>query len=72
MNLRNFILVAALVLVFPPHANTQQRSEERIQHLSEQLLLGSEVSIDGVILASRYIIPEFYARREFKPAWADD
>ena len=72
MNPRNFILVAALVLVFPPFAIAQQSSEERIQHLSEQLLLGSEVSIDGVILASRHIIPEFYARREFKPAWADD
>ena len=72
MNLRNFILVSALALVFLPYANAQQSTEERIQDLSEQLLLGSEVSIAGVTLASRHIIPEFYASRAFRPAWTDD
>ncbi len=69
---RNFIIVAALVLVFPAHANAQVSSEERIQYLSEQLLLGAEVSLAGATLASTHIIPEFYARRAFKPAWSGD
>jgi len=68
----NFTLVAALLLVFPAHANAQVSSEERIQYLAEQLLLGSEISLAGAILASTHIIPEFYARRAFRPAWNDD
>ena len=55
---RNFMLVAALVLVFPVHANAQVSSEERIQYLSEQLLLGAEVSLAGATLASTHIIPD--------------
>jgi len=68
----NFILVAALVFGFPAQSNAQVSSEGRIQYLSEQLLLGSEVSIAGATLASTYIIPEFYARRAFEPAWRGD
>jgi len=69
---RNFILVAALVVAFPAISNAQVGSEERIQYLSEQLLLGSEVSLAGVTLASTNIIPKFYADRAFTPAWNDD
>ena len=35
-------------------------------------MLGSEVTISDATLASAHIIPEFYSRREFKPAWNDD
>jgi len=69
---RNFILVAALVLVFPANSFAQASSEERIQYLSEQLSLGSEVSLAGATLASTHIIPRFYADRSFTPAWIDD
>ena len=69
---KNFILVAVLILIFPAYADAQLSSEERIQYLSEQLLLGSEVSVGRATLASVHVIPEFYSRRAFAPAWTDD
>ena len=69
---RKFLLVTVLVLVFAANSYAQVSSEERIQFLSEQLLLGSEVSLAGSTLASTHIIPEFYTRRSFAPAWIDD
>ncbi len=62
----------AMILVIPTLAQAVEISAERIQNLSEQLLLGSNVNIGGVSLASTHTIPEFYARREFSPAWSDD
>ncbi len=64
--------IAVLTLAIPTHTSAQVSSEERIQDLSEQLLLGSEVTLAGATLASAHIIPEFYARRAFTPAWAND
>jgi murein L,D-transpeptidase YcbB/YkuD len=61
-----------VLLLMPLLSHAQSSAEERIQYLSEQLLLGSEVTISGGTLASAHIIPEFYARREFTPAWSDD
>jgi murein L,D-transpeptidase YcbB/YkuD len=61
-----------LLLSLPLLSYAQSGGEERIQYLSEQLLLGSEVTISGATLASVHIIPEFYSRREFRPAWNDD
>ena len=68
----NFVLVTALVFVFPASSFAQVSSEEHIQYLSEQLLFGSEVTIGAAALASTHVIPEFYARRSFAPAWIDD
>ena len=61
-----------VLLLMPLLSHAQSSAEERIQYLSEQLLLGSEVTVSGGTLASAHIIPEFYARREFKPAWNVD
>jgi len=61
-----------VLLLMPLLSHAQSSAEERIQYLSEQLLLGSEVTVSGGALASAHIIPEFYARREFKPAWNVD
>ncbi len=72
MMLKNFILAAAMILVFPENSDARTSSEERIQYVSEQLSLGSEVSLAGAILASTHIIPDLYADRAFKPAWIDD
>ena len=69
---KTLILIAMLTLVYPAHSLAQINSEERIQYLSEQLFLGSEVSLAGATLSSAHIIPEFYARRVFMPAWTDD
>ena len=60
------------LMSLPLLSYAQSGSEERIQFLSEQLLLGSEVTISDAALASAHIIPEFYSRREFGPAWNDD
>jgi len=65
-------LTATLILVFPACVLAQVSVEERIQYLSEQLLLGSEVTVAGVTLASAHIIPELYSRRQFSPAWIDE
>lgn len=71
MFLRNPVRILVLLLM-PLLSYAQSGGEERIQYLSEQLSLGSEVVIAGATLASTSIIPEFYARREFTPAWTDD
>ena len=65
-------LTAILILAFPACVMAQESVEERIQYLSEQLSLGSEVTVAGVTLASTHIIPELYSRREFSPAWTDE
>jgi len=59
------------LLLLPLLSQAQSGGDERIQYLSEQLLLGSEITIAGVTLASAHIIPELYSRREFTPAWSD-
>lgn len=71
MFLRSPVRILVLLLM-PLLSYAQSGGEERIQYLSEQLSLGSEVVIAGATLASTSIIPEFYARREFTPAWTDD
>jgi murein L,D-transpeptidase YcbB/YkuD len=65
-------IAVGMILTIPALAQVVETSEERIQNLSEQLLLGSSVNIAGVSLASTHIIAEFYAHREFRPAWSDD
>ena len=65
-------LTAILILALPACVMAQESVEERIQYLSEQLSLGSEVTVAGVTLASTHIIPELYSRREFSPAWTDE
>jgi len=65
-------LIVALIAVSPAWVQAQASSEERIQYLAEQLLLGSEVTLGGVTLASAHTIPDFYARRQFSLAWSSD
>ena len=62
--------VVGLLLLSP--ALAQVSTEDHIQQLSEQLQLGADVVLAGASLASTHIIPELYARREFRPAWTDD
>jgi len=72
MVLRVSVLFLALLVFSPASSQAQVDSNDSIQYLSEQLLLGSEVRIEDAALAASNIIPEFYSRREFTPAWADD
>ena len=71
MVLRVSVLFLALLVSSPASSQTQVGSNDSIQYLSEQLLLGSEVRVADAALAASNIIPEFYSRREFTPAWAD-
>jgi len=71
MVLRVSVLFLALLLSFPASSQAQIESNDDIQYLSEQLLLGSEVRVAGAALAASNIIPELYSRREFTPAWTD-
>jgi len=71
MVLRISVLFLALLVSSPAASQTQVGSNDSIQYLSEQLLLGSEVRVADAALAASNIIPEFYSRREFTPAWAD-
>lgn len=72
MVLKVSVLFLTLLASLPATSQTQTSSNEQIQYLSEQLLLGSEVTVAGAALAASNIIPELYSRREFTPAWTDD
>lgn len=65
-------LVLALFVLLPTAASAQAESNAQIQYLSEQLLMGNEANVEGANLATAHLIPEFYSRREFTPAWTDD
>ena len=71
MVLRVSVLFLALLVSSSAFSQVRVNSNDSIQYLSEQLLLGSEVRVADAALAASNIIPEFYSRREFTPAWAD-
>ncbi len=72
MVLRVSVLFLALLVSSSAFSQVRVNSNDSIQYLSEQLLLGSEVRVADAALAASNIIPELYSRREFTPAWADD
>jgi len=72
MVLKVSVLFLTLLASLPATSEAQTSSNEQIQYLSEQLLLGSKVTVADAALAASNIIPEFYSRREFTPAWTDD
>ncbi len=72
MVLRVSVLILALLVILPTSSQAQTGSNAQIQYLSEQLLQGFEVTVAGASLATSNIIPEFYSRREFTPAWTDN
>ena len=44
-------------------------ASESLRARIEQLRTGREVTVDGARIASRRLIPEFYERRGYRPAW---
>jgi len=72
MVLRVSVLILALLVILPTSSQAQTGSNAQIQYLSEQLLQGFKVTVAGASLATSNIIPEFYSRREFTPAWTDN
>jgi len=72
MILRASLLVLSLLVYLPAPALAQTNGNVEIQYLSEQLLIGAEVTVAGQSLAVSNLIPELYSRREFTPTWTDD
>jgi murein L,D-transpeptidase YcbB/YkuD len=50
-------------------AHAADPSAETLQLRVEQLRAGQDVRVDGARIAARTLIPEFYERRAFRPAW---
>ena len=69
---KSSVLILALFALLPTAASAQANSNAQIQYLSEQLIMGSDVKVEGASLATSHLIPELYSRREFTPAWTDD
>ena len=57
---KSSVLILALFALLPSVASAQANSNVQIQHLSEQLIMGSDVEIEGANLAASHLIPEFY------------
>ena len=72
MVLKVSVLFLTLLASLPATSQTPTSRTATLPYLSEQLLLGSEVTVAGAALAASNIIPELYSRREFTPAWTDD
>ena len=50
-------------------ASAAEPTAEPLRMRIEQLRGGQEVAIDGARIAARRLIPEFYERRGYRPAW---
>src|SRR5262245_22741641 len=65
-------VVTFVLLLLPPSRHTMGRPSEANEHLRyriEQLRDDKRLSIEGVVIAATRLIPEFYERRGFQPAW---
>jgi len=60
-----------LVCLFPAALRAQSDAPAIIQARVGQLLNGGEVKIAGASIASSVVVPAFYERRGFAPAWTD-
>jgi murein L,D-transpeptidase YcbB/YkuD len=61
----------AVCLAWPALARGQSEEAAIIQARVGQLRNGAEVRIGAASIASTVVLPEFYERREFRPAWTD-
>lgn len=62
------VLALAAALAIAP-ARAADPAAEALRLRIEQLRAGQEVRVDGARIAARRLIPEFYERRAFRPAW---
>ncbi|MGI9220342.1 MAG: L,D-transpeptidase family protein [Woeseiaceae bacterium] len=68
---RSSLLFLMIFMLSPGTSSAQVAGNAQIQDLAEQLLMGADVKVKGASLATTHLIPEFYSRREFTPAWTD-
>jgi murein L,D-transpeptidase YcbB/YkuD len=65
------VLVVALAAILLPAAATADTEAELLRSRIEQLDSGVELRIGDASIAAVRLIPEFYQRRGFRPAWGD-
>lgn len=64
-------IAALLLLIASTVAHAGSEPREIIQARVGQLANGSEVQLAGASIASTVVLPAFYERRGFEPAWTD-
>ena len=62
-------VLALAILTVCGTAGATDPATESLRARIEQLRSGGEVAIDGARIAARRLIPEFYERRGYRPAW---
>ena len=71
--LRSFVVLSCLVVAHV--AGSQAATEPDVSGLLQlrigQIREGSPLEIAGETIASTVVLPEFYERRDFRPAWQD-
>ena len=62
-------VLALAILISCGIAAAADPASEPLRARIEQLRAGREVAVDGARIAARRLIPEFYERRDYRPAW---
>ena len=62
-------LVAAIVAM--PASAAQDNTERLLRERMERAMFEGKLTVGGVDLAAASLLPEFYAARDFRPAWTD-
>src|SRR5512145_643873 len=62
---------AFLPMIVAVAAQAAGESAQIIQARAGQLANGGEVRVNGAPIASTVVLPSFYERRAFEPAWTD-
>ena len=65
------VAVCLTALALAPPAKPETSSAALIQLRVDQIRDGSPATIAGDTLASAVVLPDFYERRGFEPAWTD-
>ena len=65
------LAVCAALLAAPLGRAQQDAKQERIRERTEQLRSGQAVTIGTASIAAVRLIPAFYERRDFRPAWTN-
>jgi L,D-transpeptidase YcbB len=73
MRFRTLLVTLVLLLLRSPGQSVGQSSDvrEQLRMRVEQLREENRLSIEGAAIAATRLIPEFYERRGFQPAWTE-
>jgi murein L,D-transpeptidase YcbB/YkuD len=67
--LRLFAACAVGLLVSATAGGAEREVAEQLRTSIEELLFTGELSVDGATISAPSLLPEFYTRRDFAPAW---